>query len=562
MTAYDNVLAALSACGSSKRGDNWSCPGPLHVNGDRKPSLHVDFREGRVLLNCFAGCDTRDIVSALGLEMKDLFGERREVARYIYRDVNGCELFAKHRYEPKDFLVFHKEGDGWEPKIGNAQPVLYRLPELNAAVAAGQTVYIVEGEKDVDAMAAKGYAATCNYEGAGKWRDSYAFWFAGADVVIIADRDEPGYQHARKVRESLRGKARSVRIVQAAVPRPKADISDHFEAGYGIEDLMPLAGAFKPCSLTGLVSSGVTEPQRLADGMLYRGGLHCIAGAPDSGKTTIALHWAAKLLSEGRTVAFFDEEGGPEIVAEKLISLGAEISSMNNLVYVPFPGKMWDDNDVTGLTEFLDDVSPEMVLWDSSAAFLARAGLDENSAPAVTSWWARVLTPLARDLHAAVVVIDHDTKASEQSRYARGSGAKLAALDVQYKVEIKKPFARDQNGLLRLFVSKDRRGYLHRNWLVEANTLGGNIDLIFRHESEEALTDTWPPVKRKIYGVLTAEYQTNDQIRKRIEEFFPEEQAPARETVSKYLNELLWERRAERSGSETRASWKKGHASL
>ena len=63
---------------------------------------------------------------------------------------------------------------------------------------------------------------------------------------------------------------------------------------------------------------------------------------------------------------------------------------MENLIYVPFPGKMWDDSDVEALMEFLTDARPELVLWDSSAAFLARAGLDESSAPAVTNWWARV----------------------------------------------------------------------------------------------------------------------------------------------------------------------------
>jgi putative DNA primase/helicase len=42
------------------------CPGPLHRNGDRAPSLSVkDGRNGRLLLFCFAGCDYRDIAAAL-----------------------------------------------------------------------------------------------------------------------------------------------------------------------------------------------------------------------------------------------------------------------------------------------------------------------------------------------------------------------------------------------------------------------------------------------------------------------------------------------------------------
>ena len=41
-----------------------------------------------------------------------------------------------------------------------------KLTELVAGVAAGAAVYLVEGEKDVDGLAALGLVATCNPEGA------------------------------------------------------------------------------------------------------------------------------------------------------------------------------------------------------------------------------------------------------------------------------------------------------------------------------------------------------------------------------------------------------------
>jgi hypothetical protein len=42
------------------------CPCPLHVHGDRNPSLSVsDGDHGRVLLHCFAGGDYDDLVAAL-----------------------------------------------------------------------------------------------------------------------------------------------------------------------------------------------------------------------------------------------------------------------------------------------------------------------------------------------------------------------------------------------------------------------------------------------------------------------------------------------------------------
>lgn len=559
MSAYERVMDALEAHGSARQGRNWQCP----AHPDRKASLTVTARPDKVLLHCQASCPPEEVVRALGLEMKDLYDESgppRMVARYPYTDADGTLLFEKRRYEPKDFLVFHPEERGWEPKIGDAKPVLYRLPELKEAIAKGKTVYIVEGEKDVDRMAEFSHVATCNYEGACKWRDGYSSHFTGATVIIVADRDEPGYQHAKMVKASLlKAGVRSVQVMQPAVERAKADISDHFAAGYGIDDLVPLGGAFIPVKLGSLVANGVDAPERLADGMLYAGGLHCIAGAPDSGKTTIALYWAVKLLSEGRTVAFFDEEGGQEIIAEKLRSLGGKVSEVENLVYVPFPGKMWDDSDVAELMEFLGGVRPAMVLWDSSAAFLARAGLDENSAPAVTNWWARVLIPLARELRAAVVVIDHDTKASEQSRYARGSGAKLATLDVQYKVEIKQAFSRDRDGLLRVTVTKDRRGYLHRAWLVQMLTQHGIIKPDFVHDSEEAYYDSFPQNKRKVFGALAdMQSRSNEEIQEVLRELFPDDKALDRSEVSKQCNELMRDGLVARSGNETRGvTWRR-----
>jgi hypothetical protein len=42
-----------------------SCPGPLHRNGDRNPSLSVKDGRNRLLLHCFAGCAYDEIVTAL-----------------------------------------------------------------------------------------------------------------------------------------------------------------------------------------------------------------------------------------------------------------------------------------------------------------------------------------------------------------------------------------------------------------------------------------------------------------------------------------------------------------
>lgn len=51
---------------------SWSAQCPAHE--DRDPSLSIrEASDGKVLLNCFAGCDVIDVVGALGLSLTDLF---------------------------------------------------------------------------------------------------------------------------------------------------------------------------------------------------------------------------------------------------------------------------------------------------------------------------------------------------------------------------------------------------------------------------------------------------------------------------------------------------------
>ena len=53
----------------------WIANCPAHE--DRCPSLSIrELDDGTLLLKCFAGCSATDVVSAVGLELRDLFPER------------------------------------------------------------------------------------------------------------------------------------------------------------------------------------------------------------------------------------------------------------------------------------------------------------------------------------------------------------------------------------------------------------------------------------------------------------------------------------------------------
>src|SRR6266542_1510994 len=222
-----------------------------------------------------------------------------------------------------------------------------------------------------------------------------------------------------------------------------------------------------------LARQGVPAPELVCHRLLYRGGLHSLAGPPDCGKSTLLYLWALELLAQGQRVVLLDEESGREQVTEKLLALGAtpELLAPDRLIYQDFPARTWDHADHQALAELLERTRPALLGLDSAGAFLAVAGLSENESEHVTGFYKAVLLHTARTWNAAVVVLDHQGKSDEAGRYARGSGAKLALVDVPLRVEAVVPFSRAQSGLLKLLVQKDRRGYLHH-----AHEIAVNVD--------------------------------------------------------------------------------------
>lgn len=156
--------------------------------------------------------------------------KRQIVATYDYRDANGALLFQVARFELKDFRQrrLDKSG-GWIRNLKGIERVPYRLPELLAAPDA--TVYLPEGEKDVDALRALGLVATCNPDGAGKWTIAMSRHLRGRNVVLLPDNDDAGEKHARDVARKLQGIPASVGIVRLPNLPPKGDVSDWFAAG-------------------------------------------------------------------------------------------------------------------------------------------------------------------------------------------------------------------------------------------------------------------------------------------------------------------------------------------
>lgn len=69
----DELVARLQKVRQRSPGQ-WMACCPAHQ--DRSASLSIRDADGRVLLHCFAGCETDDVLGAMGLRMTDIMPER------------------------------------------------------------------------------------------------------------------------------------------------------------------------------------------------------------------------------------------------------------------------------------------------------------------------------------------------------------------------------------------------------------------------------------------------------------------------------------------------------
>lgn len=68
--SIERLLGNLHKVKSTGRG-RWTCSCPSHQ--DKSPSMHIKLEDdGKILINCKAGCSAEDILVAIGMEFSDL----------------------------------------------------------------------------------------------------------------------------------------------------------------------------------------------------------------------------------------------------------------------------------------------------------------------------------------------------------------------------------------------------------------------------------------------------------------------------------------------------------
>ena len=319
------------------------CP----AHDDRKQSLHVTAGDkGGIVLNCFTGCDTGEILSKAGLTIQDIMPERETPVKSGFDFHNVVSTYnypngtRKLRDRNKNFLWQHQGPSGeWASGRGDAAHVLYQ-----AGTAQGK-VYLVEGEKDADNVGRLGLYAVSSENGAGKggkkWYPEYSTELAGLGVVIIPDNDAVGREYMDTVAGEISRTAKSVKLLDVKRIMPdlpdKGDISDVIQRLGPEATLSKLAeveastdpwvpftmsepdvfSQFGFYTVPDLTEEDRRPPEFIVDGMIPVG-MSILAGAPKTRKSFLALQLAIAVATGNRflgrdtvkcDVVYFDLEG-------------------------------------------------------------------------------------------------------------------------------------------------------------------------------------------------------------------------------------------------------------
>jgi len=448
-----DVLTRLQ--GVKKSGSGYMAQCPAH--DDQTASLSIKEGEaGRVLLHCHAGCTYDGVVEALGLYVSDLMGEdeceplhpqKRIVATYDYTDENGTLLFQKVRYEPKTFTIRRPDGLGrWEYNRKGVKLVPYNLRVL----LASDSVFLVEGEQDVESLRKMGLAATCSPDGAGsgKFKTEMVNHFTNKSIYIIPDNDAVGKAFAQDEADILSPVAKSVKVLDLLALYPElsehGDITDVVHAlgaevtKQALRELVkatpeyneqdgrdrvdnPTQGtAAKPLIISAADVRSAPIPW-LIQNFLARRGVNSVQGLPDSGKTYFTLNLAATVagggvfpndagemerIEAGRVLYANFDDSLEYTVKPRLESMGVTDEAFKNIFFIPSDsGLTFQD---PRLNKIFEDQKPDLAIFDTLQHFIG-ANVDLNRANETNAALIN-LKNLCEQYNTAAVVVQHISK--------------------------------------------------------------------------------------------------------------------------------------------------------
>jgi len=451
-----------------------SCPvsGHNHKNGDKSPSFSLDCENG--CWYCHSTSDSgniKQLAEKCGVPTpwhgRGKIPQRQTI--YVYENADGQPIYEVVRLDdPSGKRIFQRAISPDGKRINSmrgVERVPYRLSELLEAQKADQTIFIVEGEKCVEALRALGLTATTNSGGAGKWGDCGKYFQEGTNIIVIPDCDEPGRRHALEVATDLKQRGCHAKILSLPNLQQKEDVFDWLGVGHTKEELLELVeqeqewspeqgeqeGNQEPEPERGfkLIRAGdmeLREPVFIVDKLIEENVLALIYGEPESGKSLLTLDIsccvATGLPFHGQQV----REGGVVYIAgEGFSGLKRRLTAWEKLNKISIkdaplylsnmPAALTDPFSVSEVLSAIEEVAeqagnPQLIVIDTLARNFG-AG-DENSTRDMSQFINGL--DVIKNHYQCTILIVHHSGLSDKGR-ARGSSALKGAVDVQFQVE-------------------------------------------------------------------------------------------------------------------------------
>jgi DNA polymerase len=379
-------------------------------------------------------------------------GERewgRKTAEYVYRDAEGKPYLRIVRTSAKQFPQYHRENGRWVIGAPKGAKIPYRLPGLLAA-PPDTPIFVCEGEKDADNVAALGLVATTNSGGAGKWTADLNKWFAGKQsVYLLEDNDDAGRSHVAKIADMLRDIVPTIKVIAFPELPEKGDVSDWLAMGGTREELLARAKTAKtppPSNGYTLVRASDVVPRALDWlwlGHLLRGSLELLTGLPGEGKSQIQCSIVASATTgsawpdgtngapRGNVIMLTAEDCLDQTLVPRLIAAGAELNRVHILKKIRRDSKdrmFLLGEDLEMLAKIIADVGDvTLVTLDPITAYMG-GKLDSHKTTDVRNQLGP-LAELAERLDVAFSAITHPAKnaGSRSLDHFIGSQAFIAA---------------------------------------------------------------------------------------------------------------------------------------
>jgi DNA polymerase-1 len=354
----------------------------------------------------------------------------------------------------KDFLQARPaDNGGYVFGLDGVRTILYNLRSVLRAALRGETVAWVEGEKDADNGKERlGLTTTTCPMGTKHWKPHYAGFLTGAHVVIVADNDGPGGEHAEMVGRELLPFAASVKVLKLPGLPEKGDLTDWIDAGgtreefdslvsktpqfflptieseFGEEESLPVK------SLREVVAEAEETPDFVVKNLLKKGELTDLSGlAKYSGKTTFVMHML-KAVRDGdqflgeptkeARVLYLTEQGNNFKEAIENAALELDDDGFAVVQHRDVRGEEWEKL-VEKAIKLCEEDDRDVLVVDTFAAFTKLAGSEENNAGDIRERM-EPLTKAAQSHALAVLVVRHAGKDGK----GRGSSQFEAEVDI------------------------------------------------------------------------------------------------------------------------------------